>query len=227
MRAGAISAGLLGFAREARTIEQDTVVGQKKPVASATSFAEERFASEQIRGLVRQVFLSGSLPAQQVVFTSIQPEIDVHEVCRKVGHVLAGETSRDVVIVTRSTRADLHQNLRAFDGIRGAAKPLEGGLWALELPSDGGDLIAQSVHAFMEKIRHEFEYSLIATSPGASDDARFMGQVSDGIVLVLSEMRTRRAVALRFRNALEQSRLLGTVLIDREFPVPAAIYKRL
>ncbi len=79
----------------------------------------------------------------------------------------------------------------------------------------------------MANIRHEFEYSLIATSSGASDDALFLGQVSDGIVLVLSEMRTRRAAAVRFQNALSQSRLLGTVLIDREFPVPAAIYKRL
>ena len=78
----------------------------------------------------------------------------------------------------------------------------------------------------MAKIRNEFEYSLIATLPGASDDALFMGQVSDGIVLVVSAMRTRRAAAIRFRNALSQSRVLGTVLIDREFPVPAAIYKR-
>ena len=78
MRAGAISAGFFGFAREASTTRQETVVGQKKPVVSTTSFTEGGFASEQIRGLVRQVFLSGTLPARQVVFTSIQPERDVH-----------------------------------------------------------------------------------------------------------------------------------------------------
>jgi len=227
MRAGAISAGLFGFAREARTTGQDTVVGQKKPVASATRFAEERFASEQIKGLVRQVFLSGALPARQVVFTSIQPEIDVRDVCRKIGHVLAGETAKDVVIVTRAPRADLHQDMQPFEPTRSAAKLLDGSLWSLELPCGGGDFIAESVHPCMERIRHEFEYSLIATSPGASDDAQFIGQVCDGVVLVVSAMRTRRAVAVRFRNALAQSRLLGTVLIDREFPVPAAIYKRL
>jgi len=196
-------------------------------VVSTASFTEEGFASEQIRGLVRQVFLSGALPARQVVFTSIQPEIDVQEVCRKVGHVLAGETAKDVVIVTRGARSNAHQHMRPFEPVRGTAHRLAGSLWSLELPGNEEDFIVQSLHACMEKIRHEFDYSLIATSPGASDDARFIGQISDGIVLVLSEMRTRRAVALRFRNALEQSRLLGTVLIDREFPVPAAIYKRL
>jgi|SRR5690349_70750 len=224
MRAGAISAGLFGFAREAAATGMDTVVGQKKPVASTRSSAEERFASEQIHGLVRQVFLSVALPARQVVFTSIQPEIDVQGVCRKVGQALAVETSKDVVIVTKSPRSDLHQGTQPDDGTRKAAKLLEGSLWSLELT--GGESI-ESLRACMTKIRLEFEYSVIATSPGASDDARSMGQVSDGIVLVVSAMRTRRAVAVRFRNALAQSRLLGTVLIDREFPVPAAIYKRL
>lgn len=225
MRAGAISAGLFGFAREAPATGKDTVVGQKKPVASTQSSAEERFASEQIRGLVRQVFLSGELPARQVVFTSIQPEIDMQVVCRNVGQTLVIETSKDVVIVTRSPRSDLPLGAQPFDATRRAAKLMEGSLWSLDLP--GGELTAESLHACMTKIRHEFEYSLIATLPGASDDARFMGQVSDGIVLVVSAMRTRRAVAVRFRNALAQSRLLGTILIDREFSVPAAIYKRL
>lgn len=226
MRAGAISAGLFGFAREAPATEQDTVLGQKKPVASTRTCAEERFASEQIRGLVRQVFLSGALPVRQVVFASIQPEIGVQEICRKVGQTLALETSKDVVIVT-SPPSDMRQSAQPFDATRRAAKLLDGNLWSLELPRNGGEFIAESLYACMTKIRHEFEYSLVATSPGACDDARFIAQVSDGIVLVVSAMRTRRAVAVRFRNALAQSRLLGTVLIDREFPVPAAIYKRL
>jgi hypothetical protein len=227
MRAGAITAGFFGFAREVSMAGQDSVVGQKKPVASTASFAAERFASEQIRCLVRQVFLSGGVPVRQVVFTSIQPEIDVQEVCRKVGQALTAETAKDVVIVTGSAHSDLHQNVQRFDAVRRASKHLDGTLWSLELPSNGPDFVTESWHACMAKIRQEFEYSLIATSSGASNDALFMGQVSDGIILVVSAMRTRRAAAIRFRSALGPLRLLGTVLIDREFPVPAAIYKRL
>jgi len=226
MRAGAITAGFFGFAREVSMAGQDSVVGQKKPVASTASFAAERFASEQIRGLVRQVFLSGA-PVRQVVFTSIQPEIDVQEVCCKVAKALAFETAKDVVIVTRCAHSGQHQNVQLFNAVRRAAKHLDGTLWSLELPSNGPDFVTESWHACMAKIRQEFEYSLIATSSGASNDALFMGQVSDGIVLVVSAMRTRRAAAIRFRSALGPLRLLGTVLIDREFPVPAAIYKRL
>jgi hypothetical protein len=227
MRAGAISAGIFGFAREATTAGQDTVMGQKKPVASTTAFAAERFASEQIRGLVRQLFLSGVLPARQVVFTSIQPEIVVEEICCKVGQVLAAETAKDVLVVTGSARSDLHQNAFPFDALRRTATHLKRNLWSLELPVGARDFVTESLRTCLAKIRQEFEYSLIATSSGASDDALFMGQISDGIVLVVSAMRTRRAAAVRFRNALAQSRLLGTVLIDREFPVPTAIYERL
>jgi hypothetical protein len=227
MRAGAISAGLFGFAREASTSGQDALRGRKKPAVSTTEFELETFAADQIRSLVRQVFLSGAVPARQVVFTSIQPEIDVQKVCGKVAQALAGETSKDVVIVTRCAHSSLPQNAQLFHAVRNAAKHEQGNLWSLEIPGSGKDLFTESLHECMAKIRLEFEYSLIATSSGASADALFLGQVADGIVLVLSEMRTRRAVAVRFRNALSQSRLLGTVLIDREFPVPAAIYKRL
>ena len=133
MRAGAISAGLFGFARETGTSEQDAAVGQKKPVASTTGSGSETYAAEQIRSLVRQVFLSGALPAQQVVFTSIQPEIDVRKVCRKVAQGLAGQTSKDVVIVTRCAHSDLPQGAQLFNTVRSAAKHEQGNLWGTPL----------------------------------------------------------------------------------------------
>jgi hypothetical protein len=48
-----------------------------------------------------------------------------------------------------------------------------------------------------------------------------------GIILVLSAKHTRRVTALKIKNALRQVRLLGTVLSDREFPIPTSIYRRL
>jgi len=54
-----------------------------------------------------------------------------------------------------------------------------------------------------------------------------MAQFADGIVLVLSALHTRRAAAIKTREVLEraQVRLLGTVLCDRLFPIPEAIYR--
>ena len=107
MRAGAISASLFGFNRQASTAGEGVLPGRKKPVASTTSLAAERFASEQIRGLVRQVFLAGS-PVWQAVFTSTQSEIDVQDVCFKVGQSLAAEMAKEVLIVTRGEHSDPH-----------------------------------------------------------------------------------------------------------------------
>ncbi len=54
-----------------------------------------------------------------------------------------------------------------------------------------------------------------------------MAHAADGIVLVVSAARTRRATALKVKNDLNGVRLLGTVLCDREFPIPRGIYRRL
>jgi Mrp family chromosome partitioning ATPase len=56
-----------------------------------------------------------------------------------------------------------------------------------------------------------------------------MAQFADGIILVLSAHRTRRVVARRIKEVLEETkaRVLGTVLTDRVFPIPEGIYRRL
>jgi Mrp family chromosome partitioning ATPase len=56
-----------------------------------------------------------------------------------------------------------------------------------------------------------------------------MAQFADGIILVLSALRTRRATALRAKEMLEgaHARLLGTILTDRVFPIPESLYRRL
>jgi Mrp family chromosome partitioning ATPase len=56
-----------------------------------------------------------------------------------------------------------------------------------------------------------------------------MAQFADGIILVLSAKNTRRVTARKVAKTLDgaQARLLGTVLTDREFPIPERLYRRL
>src|SRR5258708_13697834 len=56
-----------------------------------------------------------------------------------------------------------------------------------------------------------------------------MGQLADGVILVLSAQRTRRVTARNVKEGLEraEARILGTVLSDRDFPIPERIYRRL
>jgi len=87
-----------------------------------------------------------------------------------------------------------------------------------------------SMHTYLGEIRKQFEYSVVEAAPsGDSNEAAAMAQLADGIILVLSAQRTRRAAAREIRQALAaaQVRLLGAVLSDREFPIPDGIYRRL
>jgi Mrp family chromosome partitioning ATPase len=60
-------------------------------------------------------------------------------------------------------------------------------------------------------------------------DAIALGQLSDGIVLVLEAESTRREAALIAVEHLRSSNvpILGAVLNKRTFPIPHSIYKRL
>jgi Mrp family chromosome partitioning ATPase len=53
--------------------------------------------------------------------------------------------------------------------------------------------------------------------------------LADGIILVLDAHSTRRVTARKIKESLEsgRSRILGTVLSGRTFPVPDCLYRRL
>ena len=80
----------------------------------------------------------------------------------------------------------------------------------------------------MAELRREFEYSIVAAPASTlSSEAAEMARFADGIILVVSAQHTRRVTALKVKNALGHLRLLGTVLSDREFPIPTSVYRRL
>jgi Mrp family chromosome partitioning ATPase len=79
-------------------------------------------------------------------------------------------------------------------------------------------------------LRKEFGYLLVDAPPlGADIIASVLGQVTDGVVLVLEAHATRRATARRAKETLEAANvpLLGTVLNNRTFPIPEKLYRRL
>jgi Mrp family chromosome partitioning ATPase len=78
-------------------------------------------------------------------------------------------------------------------------------------------------------LRNEFEYAVIqAPAAGVSSEAAMLGQLADGVILVLEAHTTRKAAARKIKESLgAQSRILGIVLTERRFPVPERIYRRL
>ena len=155
-------------------------------------------------------------------------------ICDQVGQALALETQSDIAVVGREMTAELCAWLRgsscnqvvvdadggqpvACTGVRICAKREESGT-------------GRYWRSRLAELRNEFEYAVIhGPAAGISSEAALLGQLTDGIILVLGAHSTRRATARKIKETLEaaQSRILGTVLSERAFPVPERIYRRL
>lgn len=193
------------------------------------------FAREQIRGLVRQLFHTAQAkPLRQVVFSPIDPQTDVAELCKSVAETLALETTMDVAVAGAGLEVTGAQELLAVSTamqsrLRESGVQVRRNLWHLPLEMKGMEGSA-SLHRYVSAVRREFEYSIImAPAAAISSEAMALAQQADGIVLVLSAQRTRREQARKITATLgeAQARLLGIVLSDREFPIPERIYRRL
>jgi hypothetical protein len=238
MTGAVMSAGILRASEAPRTTVHEHHHPDAETLRQPRGWNPENFAREQIRGLVLQIFFSGGpQPVRQVVFSALEQDSDVRSLCWRIGETLSRETSGDVAVVGRYPR--LFQRETPFETdnkqrsmpLRHTATRIRGNLWLVPDWTRGDDPItATSLHSFLGEVRSQFEYSIVQGPPaGDSNQATAMAQLADGIILVLSAQRTRRAAARKVKEMLEaaQVRLLGTVLADRVFPIPEAIYRRL
>jgi hypothetical protein len=187
-------------------------------------------------------------PVRQVVFTAADPGTDTSSICRRVAEALAAETKDRIVVVGQflpifQENAAVRSNPYSREDASHStvAKPWhqagirsKGNLWFLPEAKDSGEGqdpgTITSLHARLWDLRREFAYSIIEAKPAAeSSEAAALGQLADGVILVLSARTTRRATARKIKETLDaaQARLLGTVLSDRTFPIPGSIYRRL
>jgi hypothetical protein len=239
MRAGALSSASWSLA-SVRLIKQSREIALREERSLApNAWNKETFAEEQIRGLVRQVFSTElSPPVQQVVFSSVEHETDVRSLCMWVGEVLAQEKQAEIAVIDEAEiSSEWRSGRRDFDAhlqhrtmpIRQFAQRIHKNVWSVPARSAGSDSCDRSsLCKYMAELRREFEYSIVAApAPCVSSTALEMARFADGIILVLSAQHTRRVTALKVKNALGRVRLLGTVLSDREFPIPTSIYRRL
>ena len=235
MRAGILSAGAWSLVREESHDQDVSVVARGDP--KTPECRTEEFEREQLRGLVQQLFFTGANPAvRQVVFSAIDAETDVRSLCRRIAELASAETERDVAFVDEWRRpgseltvcSEFPANPRA-DGSTSSATQVGGNLfWLGSRRQNRDDSSSKPLHIYLEELRGKFEYSIVAAPSAATSKEPFaMARVADGIVLVLSANQTRRVTALKVKNELSGIRLLGTVLCEREFPIPWGIYRRL
>jgi capsular exopolysaccharide synthesis family protein len=181
-----------------------------------------------------------------VVFSSIDGN-GSSEICYRAGEALASQGS-SVCLVDANLRApSLHQLFGVLQApgladatvrpgsIKNFAARIAGGnLWLV--PSGSPTAAAQGLFASgelrsrVEELKREFDYVLIDTPPVSSNgDAVVLGQMADGVILVVEANSTRRETARIVKETFEGARikLLGAILNNRTFPIPEALYRKL
>jgi len=222
--------------------------GQEMAAPGAKDWDAQQFAQEQIRGLVRRVFLQGwPRPARQVVFSPASPQVEVASVCRKAGEALAAECAGRVALVEAEARTraleqsygrtgNIGEEIAETAGaLRKSSRQVGRNLWLVSAGTFLGS--GENAHnsawflSRLGELRREFDFALIHASPAGEADgsAAFLGRLADGLVLALDAHRTRRLSAMKIREQLSLAnvRLLGMVLRDRMFPIPESLYRRL
>lgn len=230
-------ADLIRRSEQAQAAARDISKSKAELSLGVRDWSPKSFAAEQIRGLVRRVFFStGARVAKHVVFSSAGTNPDLAGLCDQVGHALALETSADVAIVRCEPCKSEMQVVRYAGNVAIKSWSVRIGTNLWRVPEfkvrESRDVpgTAKFYLSCLAELRSEFEYAVIqGPAAGASSDAALLGELTDGIILVLGANHSRRATARKIKENLKaaRSRILGTVLSERRFPIPEGIYRRL
>lgn len=217
---------------------------QKK---AKTEWCPKSYAQQQLRGLLQQLFFSRrQAPVRQVVFSGVDRTSDVSPICRRVAKELAAQVPGRVCFVEANLHASVPDE-RSDDGsfhdscqkwsrneLRKDWEQVSDNLWSVSVSelveNKQLTLSSASLRTLLTELRCEFQYAVVHAPPaGLYTEATLLGQVCDGVVLVLHAHQTRRAAARKVRNLLQAANvpLLGAVLDQRTFPIPELIYRRL
>jgi hypothetical protein len=202
-----------------------------------TSWTPESFAREQVRGLVRRLFLCGNEKRlRHVLFSAMDRETNIDSITRLVAEGLAAEKVGSVAVMSRAPKIPRDNGepvqVKGGDrtsetaGLRQHGLRLRENLWLLR---SGNDPAAMAPDANLCELRRDFDYSIVAGPAADEPEVGAMLQMFDGVVLAISARHTRKATALSVKRVLDVANapILGTVLIDREFPIPTNIYRYL
>lgn len=178
--------------------------------------------------LVRQLFFS-SEKRTRILFASVDGESRISHFCERIGKTIATVPDSNVAVVHG---ADL--NLGTAEAADGVSKPLAEHTSAIHL---GENLWRVPFSAFEAEWKNAtaerralsgFHYLIFGANVSDCATPLFC-KACDGVVLVISANHTRREAALRAKEILLScsAELLGAVLVNRTFPVPEVIYRRL
>jgi protein-tyrosine kinase len=208
--------------------------------------SEDKLTREESFKLVQSIFLlRGETAPRVVVFAGVDAGNGCSWTCARVAETLAGQKLGKVCLVDGNLRSPslpamfgvsnhygLTDALAKAGSIRDFVKVLRSdNLWLLScgsLTAGSPNLLnSDGMKLRMAELREEFDYVLIDSPPlNTYADGVAIGQLADGLVLVLEAGSTRREAALKVTESLRaaQISILGAVLNKRTFPIPESVY---
>ena len=209
----------------------------------------DKLTREESQKLVQRVFLAqGAENPRVVVFAGIDHGNGCSQICAQTARILADNVQGTVCLLDANLRTPslpglfgvtnhhgLTDALMQEDSVKNYAKPLTpGNLYLLSCGSmpagSAGLLTSARMKSRVAELRNTFDYVLIDAPPlNEYSDAIALGQISDGLVLVVEANATRRESAVRIAETLRASniKVFGAVLNKRTFPIPDGLYHRL
>lgn len=204
---------------------------------------------EQSFKLVQSLFLLRKEESPRVVaFAGIDSGNGCSSICVQVAEILASQKIGSVCLVDANLRSPslpdffgvsnhhgLTDALCKDSSIRDFTKMVRSdNLWLLSCGSLAAKLPrllnSETMKRRVAELRKEFEYVLIDSPPlNAYSDGVTVGQLADGLVLVLEANSTRRDAAAKIAENLRtaQIMILAAVLNKRTFPIPESLYNLL
>jgi succinoglycan biosynthesis transport protein ExoP len=205
-------------------------------------------AKEEITKLVQRLFFHGGRAGgpKIVSFSGIARDDRSSWICARAAECLAAQADASVCLVDANfssprlhnhydvvNRTGLAAALTADGPIKSFATQLPvKNLWLLPSGSakPGLDANVARCRARFAELREEFAHVLVsAPSLARESEASLMGQLADGIVLIIEANHSRRDTVRQAKEHLDtaQVQILGAVLDQRRFPIPEFLYRRI
>lgn len=205
---------------------------------------------DEVSRLVQQIFLVGKdgKNPHAIAFCSANHGAGSTWVCARTGESLARQSIGRVCIIDGNLRMpSLHTEFAVqaepgFAELIRSSRPATdflqrvsgSNLWLVVAGSmkeaTSESLNAQKLAMRFAELRAEFDFLLVDTpAVDVHPDAVLLGQMTDGIVLIVGSDSTRRETARNAKLSFETAQIpvLGAVLNRRTFPIPDAIYRKI
>jgi len=226
---------LLGIFAETPATKPARVMPIREQARPEVVPANTAVYDDQIHALAQQLFFRPqSAPVHHVGFATVETSTETAKLCLDLARAVADQDRYDVGLIDAHHDGNPLQTRLQIPTPTCAETTWQLGrrLWMVPrqswLPESGGKRMTDHNLSRLQELTTEFDFSILWCPPVSWVTAS-IGQICDGLVLVLTANKTRRLVAAQVRDALNKAQvpLLGTVLAERRFPVPQGLYRSL